>query len=98
MNKRLSLLLLASLFLVACCSTETTDAPPWDPAVPSPFPPPYEQVEPTEPNEPAKPPKLDKDVMPPDYKSDSETWGNTGRNITIHGCEEWKRRDPGADC
>ena len=35
---------------------------------------------------------------PGDYKSDADVWGNTGREVNILGCEQWKLRDPEADC
>jgi len=33
-----------------------------------------------------------------EVKTDEETWGNTGRTVKIKGCEDWKVRNPEADC
>lgn len=37
-------------------------------------------------------------TAPDNYLSDSEVWGDTGDQVRIKGCEEWKQRDPEADC
>ena len=37
-------------------------------------------------------------TAPSDYRTDEETWETTDRVIPLQGCEDWKKRDPEADC
>ena len=37
-------------------------------------------------------------TAPSEYRSDADVWGNTGDEVLIKGCEEWKERDEEADC
>jgi len=37
-------------------------------------------------------------TAPSDYRTDEETWETTDRVIRLQGCEDWKKRDPEADC
>jgi len=32
------------------------------------------------------------------FKTDEETWKTTDERVLLKGCEDWKKRNPNADC
>lgn len=37
-------------------------------------------------------------TAPSDFRKDSDVWKGTDKPVRIRGCEDWKKKDPEADC
>jgi hypothetical protein len=92
---KLLLVIVLTMFVGAGCVRENTVTPSQEPL------PQTEVLEKPEPSLPDLVIQEDDTVLwtaPDDFKSDTDAWKTTDQPVRIRGCEEWKKRDPKADC